>query len=215
MNGGDNLLERLLDSKILIVIRGLDVREAMNLCEILLENDLRFVEVSFSEEDADKVLKALKTHFGGELFLGAGTVFDERNYQRAIAAGADYLLSPGLSSRVAELSRKDRVAYVPGVFTSTDVQNALELGLDVLKLYPADVNLLRSYRGPFPKVKFIPFGGVTDENVTRYFSSGAAAVGVGSYIANKKLLQERNFKELDDRIKKIKSLIGGSSGSEC
>ncbi len=206
-------MERLLDSKILIVIRGLNLREATDLCEILLENDLRFVEVSFSEEDADEVLKTLKKHFDGELFLGAGTIFDEKNYRKALAAGADYVLSPGLSQKMAELSKKDRIPYIPGVFTPTDVQNALELGYDVLKLYPADMNLLRSYRGPFPKVKFIPFGGVTDENVTLYLSSGAAAVGIGSYIANKKLLRERNFKELDDRIKKIKSLIGGLSGS--
>jgi Entner-Doudoroff aldolase len=213
VNGGDNLLERLLDSKILIVIRGLNLREAMDLCEILLENDLRFVEVSFSEEDADEVLKTLKAHFDGELFLGAGTIFDEKNYRKALAAGTDYVLSPGLSPKVAELAKKDCIAYIPGVFTSTDIQNALEMGFDVLKLYPADLNLLRSYRGPFPRVKFIPFGGVTDENIAQYLSCGASAVGIGSYIANKKLLQERKLAELDDRIKKVKHLIGDSNGS--
>lgn len=207
------MLERLLDSKILIVVRGLNVREAMDLCEILLENGLRFVEVSFSEEDADEVLKTLKTHFDGELFLGAGTIFDEKNYRKALAVGADYILSPGLSQKVAELAKKDCIPYIPGVFTSTDIQNALEMGFDVLKLYPADLNLLRSYRGPFPRVKFIPFGGVTDENMAQYLSCGASAVGIGSYIANKKLLQEKNFKEVVDRIKKIKSLIGDLNGS--
>lgn len=209
------LIDKLLEGKILIVIRGLNVKESTDLCHILLENDVRFVEVSFSDEDASDVLRALKSSFDGKLFLGAGTVFEERIYQKALASGANYVLSPGLSQKVAELSKKDQIPYIPGVFTSTDVQNALELGLDLLKLYPADLDLLRSYRGPFPKVKFMPFGGVTDANVVQYFSYGASAVGIGSYIANKELLQEKRFTELADRIKKIKQLIGGSNGPVC
>lgn len=209
------LLEKLLESKILIVIRGLSVKESIDLCHILLENDVRFVEVSFSDEDAPDVLRALKSSFDGQLFLGAGTVFEEKTYDKALAAGAHYVLSPGLSWKVAELSKKDRIPYIPGVFTSTDVQNALELGFDLLKLYPADLNLLRSYRGPFPKVKLMPFGGVTDTNVVQYFSYGASAVGIGSYIANKELLRKKRFKELVERIRKIKQLIGGSNGPVC
>lgn len=209
------LIDKLLNDKILIVIRGLNVKESTDLCHILLENDVRFVEVSFSDENASELLKALKSSFGEKLFLGAGTVFEEGTYQKALASGANYVLSPGLSQKVAELTKKDRVPYIPGVFTSTDVQSALELGFDLLKLYPADLHLLRSYRGPFPKVKFMPFGGVTDTNMVQYFSYGASAVGIGSYIANKELLRGKRFTELADRVKKIKQLIGGLNGPVC
>ncbi len=209
------LLEKLLESKILVVIRGLNVKESIDLCHILSENGVSFVEVSFSDEDAPDVLRALKSSFDGKLFLGAGTVFEERTYYEALAAGAHYVLSPGLSWKVAELSKRDRISYIPGVFTSTDVQSALGLGFDLLKLYPADLNLLRSYRGPFPKVRFVPFGGITDVNVAQYFSSGASAVGIGSYIANKELLREKRFKELVERVRKIKQIIGGSNGPVC
>lgn len=206
------MLDRLIADKILIVIRNLDEKESTDLCNILLENDVKFVEVSFSDEGADKVLKTLKSHFDGRLFLGAGTVFEPENYRKALLSGADYILSPGLSLKIAELSKKDQIPYIPGVFTPTDVQNAMEMGFSLLKLYPADLGLLKSYRGPFAKVRFMPFGGITDENVVSYFVSGAVAVGIGTYIANKRLLMQRNFTELAMRIRKIKQLIGGLNG---
>lgn len=209
------MLNQLLDSKILIVIRGLDVVEAKDLCHLLLENNIKFVEVSFSDEDAEKILKTLKSLFGNQLFLGAGTVFEEKNYQKALTAGADYVLSPGLSMKIAELSKKDKIPYIPGVFTSTDIQDALSIGFDLLKLYPADLSLLKTYRGPFPKVKFMPFGGVTDQNIVSYLNSGACAVGIGSYIANKDLLKEKKTSELIARIRKIKQLIGDLNGCVC
>lgn len=207
------MIERLIDKKILIVIRHLSLQETIDLCDILLENDLNFVEVSFSDDGADKILEGLKNRFGEKICLGAGTIFQEENYRKALHYGADYVLSPGLSLKIAELSKKDGITYIPGVYTSTDVQNALEIGFDFLKLYPADLNLLKSYRGPFPKVKFMPFGGVTDQNIISYFNAGASAVGIGSYIANKELLSKRDLAQLSKRIANLKKLIGGINGS--
>lgn len=206
-----DLLEILERTKILIVVRGLNKLQTLRLCELLLKNDLRCVEISFSDEDAHEVLKAAKKQFDDELFLGAGTVFDERTYAKAIKTGASYVLSPGFSKIVADLSKKDGIPYIPGVYTPTDVQLAYTEGFRLVKLYPADVDglrLLKSYRGPFPQMKFMPFGGVTPENIAAYFASGAVAVGVGSYITNKSLLASDDLSELSKRIEAIRFCVG-------
>lgn len=215
MKGDDRMLQKLIENKILVVIRYLTPEEALELSYILMEEDFRFIEVSFSDEWASETLKKLRDRFGDSIFLGAGTVFDESTYLKAIDCGVDYILSPGLSLKVAELAIKDKKPYIPGVFTPTDVQNALQLGFDVLKLYPADVNLLRSYRSPFPNVKFMPFGGINAENITTYLKAGAAAVGIGNYIANKELLSRRELLQVKDRVKKVKELVTNRCGFGC
>lgn len=206
------MLQELIKDKVLVVIRYLTPEEALNLCQVLLDEGFRFVEVSFSDEWAEETLKKLRSQFGYSVFLGAGTVFDEDTYRKALKCGVDYVLSPGLSRKVAELAIKDGKPYIPGVFTPTDVQDALEMGFELLKLYPADVNLLRSYRGPFPKAKFMPFGGVDDENILSYFKLGAAAVGIGNYIANKELLSRGEISQLRMRVKKLRELLNNYHG---
>ncbi|MGJ8455406.1 bifunctional 4-hydroxy-2-oxoglutarate aldolase/2-dehydro-3-deoxy-phosphogluconate aldolase [Pseudothermotoga sp. U03pept] len=205
------LLEHLKRNKILIVVRGLNKDETLLLCSLLLKNNLNCLEVSFSDKGADEILKAVKEEFKSQIFLGAGTIFDEKMYVQAIKAGASYVLSPGFSKIVAELAKKDNIPYIPGVYTPTDVQMAYNEGFRLVKLYPADVEglrLLKSYHGPFPDVEFMPFGGVTPENISAYFNSGAVAVGIGSYIANKSLLAKGDISELSQRIKKIAAYAG-------
>ena len=201
------MLKRLLEEKILVVMRGLDLKECRDLCTLLVDAGLSFAEVSFTDDGAGEILRELKQSFKEKLFIGAGTVFRERDYAGAVRSGADFVLSPGFSPEVARLSRTDNLTYIPGVYTSADIQTALGAGLDLLKLFPSEPNglqLLKAYRGPFPQASFIPFGGVTALNAGPYIEAGAAALGVGSYIANVGLIKEGNLSEVADRIRRIK-----------
>jgi Entner-Doudoroff aldolase len=206
------MFERLTSSRLMIVIRGLNLKEASDLCYLLYENGVHFAEVSFSDESSGELLRNLKTSFGGRLFLGAGTVFRESTYSEAVRSNADFVLSPGLSSDIAELSRRDGVPYIPGVYTATDIQNSLEMGYSLLKLFPAGaergIDLVKAYSGPFPEAKFMAFGGITVSNAGSYIKSGAVALGIGSFIANSKLLSEKNYKELEERILSLKKAVG-------
>ena len=181
------VFERLLTEKVLTVIRGLTLDQSRKLCEMLLENDLT---------------------------IGAGTVYDDTAYSRALRSNADFVLSPGFSEEIAKLSTRDGISYIPGVYTSTDIQTALNNGFSFLKLFPGDaegLNLLKAYRGPFPTVKFMPFGGVTAENATEYMKAGAVALGIGSYIANRNLFDEEREGEVLERILKIRRAVNASS----
>jgi len=115
---------------------------------------------------------------------------------------------------IAKLSIRDGISYIPGVYTSTDIQTALNNGFSFLKLFPSDaegLNLLKAYRGPFPTVRFMPFGGVTSENATEYLRAGAVALGIGSYIANRNLFDEGREGEVLERILKIRRAVNAGS----
>jgi Entner-Doudoroff aldolase len=205
------MFQRLIEGRLLIVIRGLDTGRSIDLCGLLYDAGVFFVEVSFSDRWADESLKELKKHFGDRLFLGAGTIFNADDYSRALRAGADYILSPGFSQEVASLSLKDGIPYIPGVYTSTEIQMALNMGFTLLKLFPGELEglrLLKAYRGPFPQARFMPFGGVTSENAAAFIQEGAVALGVGSYIASPELLEERKYGEISDRISSMKIAVG-------
>ncbi|HOI62609.1 MAG TPA: bifunctional 4-hydroxy-2-oxoglutarate aldolase/2-dehydro-3-deoxy-phosphogluconate aldolase [Mesotoga sp.] len=205
------MFQRLIEGRLLIVIRGLDTGRSIDLCGLLYDSGVFFAEVSFSDRWADESLKELKKHFGDKLLLGAGTIFNADDYSRALRAGADYILSPGFSHEVAALSLKDGIPYIPGVYTSTEIQMALNMGFTILKLFPGELEglrLLKAYRGPFPQARFMPFGGVTPENAAAFIEEGAAALGVGSYIASPELLQERKYGEISERISRMKIAAG-------
>ncbi|HNQ71450.1 bifunctional 4-hydroxy-2-oxoglutarate aldolase/2-dehydro-3-deoxy-phosphogluconate aldolase [Mesotoga prima] len=208
------MFERLMTEKVLTVIRGLTLDQSRKLCEMLLENDLTILEVSFSDESSSEILHELKKEFYGKLVIGAGTVYDDTAYSRALRSNADFVLSPGFSEEIAKLSTRDGISYIPGVYTSTDIQTALNNGFSFLKLFPGDaegLNLLKAYRGPFPTVKFMPFGGVTAENATEYMKAGAVALGIGSYIANRNLFDEEREGEVLERILEIRRAVNASS----
>ncbi|HNS35527.1 MULTISPECIES: bifunctional 4-hydroxy-2-oxoglutarate aldolase/2-dehydro-3-deoxy-phosphogluconate aldolase [unclassified Mesotoga] len=206
------MLRKLLNEKLLTVIRGLTLQQSKTLCEMLLENGFTIVEVSFSDESSSELLFELKKSLEGVLHIGAGTVYNESSYSKALRSNADFVLSPGFSEEIARLSKRDGMLYIPGVYTSSDVQTALNEGFDFLKLFPGDpigLQLLKAYRGPFPYVKFMPFGGVTAENAAQYIESGASALGVGSFIASKKLFEEGKESEVLNRIRRIRKAIDG------
>ena len=134
-------------------------------------------------------LEAIK--LGLKLFpdmnIGAGTVINAEQCRKAIEAGAKFIVSPGLSKEVAEVSRQHGVDYFPGCVTPTEIMAALELGLNTVKFFPASVyggvKAIKALSGPFPQVKFIPTGGVSKDNEAEYLAlQNVFAVG-GSYLA--------------------------------
>lgn len=132
----------------------------------------------------DAIAYAVKNHL--DMCIGAGTVLNADSCEKAIEAGAKFIVSPGLSDGVARVCRKSGVPYYPGCVTPTEIMSALQLGLDTLKFFPADVyggvKAIKAFSSVFGGVKFIPTGGVNAENEGEYLSlPNVAAVG-GTYL---------------------------------
>lgn len=201
----------LEDAGIIVVIRGIDEPGVEFLGGILKETGIKYAEVSFTDPEAPELIAALKKRFGSSIHIGAGTVITEEQLERAEKAGADYIISPGLNLNIAEKADQKDLTYLPGVLTPTEIQKVLALGMDCCKIFPGSANgpdYIKALKGPFPNVKFFPFGGITVDNAQGYIDAGAAGFGIGSYIANKELIAMRNSEELTKRCKKVKEILG-------
>lgn len=168
----------------LIVIR--DLSDTESVLKGLRERGMNTAEITFRTDCAEEAIR-LGCKLFPDMDIGAGTVINGGQCERALAAGAKFIVSPGLSEEVAAVCKRADVAYYPGCVTPTEIVRALELGISTVKFFPASVyggaKALKALAGPFPQVKFIPTGGVNYENLEDYLSLGNVAAVGGSFLA--------------------------------
>ena len=166
----------------------------------LIEGGLPVAEITFRTNCARDAIKLGREKFP-DMCIGAGTVINVEQCKAAIEAGAEFIVSPGLSVDVAKYCQKINVPYFPGCVTPTEIMAALDLGLTTLKFFPANVygglKALRALSAPFPQVKFIPTGGVDMTNIDEFLSFdkiqaiGGSFILKGDIVANTKALMEK------------------------
>ncbi len=176
------IVDKILESGIVAVIRADSPERAVEICRACKDGGIVAIEVTFSVPHAVDVIHELDKELGKEILLGAGTVLDPYTAKIAIEAGAKYIVAPNLSEETALLCNKHRVPYIPGVLTPTEIVKALELGVPLMKLFPASAvgpSYIKAIHAPLPQAKLMPTGGVELDNVKEWIKAGAAAVGVG------------------------------------
>jgi len=181
----DAVLHRLRALGLVAVVRGESRAAAREVASALVEGGVLGIEITFTTPDADGVIADLAA-YGEDILLGAGTVTSAEQAQAAAAAGARFLVSPGLEPALLEAMRATGLAVLPGVLTPSEVMLAVRHGVRVLKLFPGSAggpSHLRALLGPFPELAFVPTGGVSVGNVGEWFDAGAVAVGVGGALA--------------------------------
>ncbi len=174
-----------MDRKIPVVV----IKEMSETDKILtaLKNDgINCAEITFRTAcAAEAIAYAVKNY--PDMNIGAGTVINAEQCEKALAAGAKFIVSPGLSVAVAEICNKNNIPYYPGCVTPTEIMQALELGITTVKFFPANVygglKAMKALAGPFPQIKFIPTGGVDATNLDEYLAwEKIAAVGGSFYV---------------------------------
>ena len=185
----------LLRRRIIPVVVIESLETARPLAEALEEGGLPVAEVTFRTETAADAVRLLVHET--RLLVGAGTVVRPEQVDLAVEAGARFIVMPGLSPSVIERCRELDVLVIPGVATATEVIAALDHGLDLLKLFPAQVAggvaLLRALHGPFPGVRWIPTGGVNASNAASYLALPSVAAVGGSWMVAPELIAARDF----------------------
>ncbi len=186
------IIEKLIDAKIIPVIKIDSPQEAVPLARALLQGGITVAEVTFRTDAAADGIAAIHAQVP-EMLLGAGTVLTVENAQKAIDAGARFVVAPGFDPAVVDYVVEQGIAMIPGVATPTEVSLALGRGLHILKFFPAEVlggiKMLDALAGPFPGVQFIPTGGITRSNMESYFRcKNVVAIG-GSWMVQKDLVQ--------------------------
>ncbi|NNN30784.1 bifunctional 4-hydroxy-2-oxoglutarate aldolase/2-dehydro-3-deoxy-phosphogluconate aldolase [Streptomyces sp. S3(2020)] len=172
-----------------------DPASAARLADALAEGGARCAEVTFRTPAAEEVLKTMATH--GGLTVGAGTVLTPERAERAVAAGARFVVSPGFDADVVARCRALDVPVVPGVATATELMAALRSGIDTVKLFPAEAlggpRMLAALAAPFPRARFVPTGGIGFAQLPDYLTRPEVVAVGGSWMATPDLLARGDF----------------------
>lgn len=188
---------------------------SVNVLKALYEGGTRVIEYTNRGELALKNFEKLRQVCDSELaglYLGAGTIKDEANAARFIDAGADFLVSPGLADEVFDLTYTNKILWIPGCMTPTEIIRAEQFGIQLIKLFPGNIlgpNYVNSVREIFPGTLFIPTGGVEiqKENLLSWFSAGVFAVGMGSKLITRSFLEDQSYSKMTSRTREALELI--------
>ncbi|MFK0156592.1 bifunctional 4-hydroxy-2-oxoglutarate aldolase/2-dehydro-3-deoxy-phosphogluconate aldolase [Streptomyces sp. NPDC090499] len=194
MNTAD-LASVLAGARIVPVLTVPTAVSATPLADALMGGGARCAEVTFRTPEAEGVLKAMAAH--GGLTVGAGTVLTPQQAERAVEAGARFVVSPGVDEEVIARCRELAIPVVPGIATAAELMRALRAGLDTVKLFPAEplggTRMLDALAAPFPRVRFVPTGGIGPTHLPGYLSRPAVLAVGGSWMATAGHLERGDY----------------------
>lgn len=181
-------IERILRTGPVIPVLVVDeVAHAAPIAEALVAGGLRVLEVTLRTRAAPDVIREMKRVPGA--IVGAGTVLNVRDLDTALAAGAEFIVSPGLTPKLAEAARDREIPFLPGVANASDIMVGLDLGLDRFKFFPAEaaggLKALKALAAPFGDVRFCPTGGITQESAAAWLAEDAVLCVGGSWLVSR------------------------------
>ena len=184
--------------------------DALPLAKALVNGGLPCAEVTFRTAAAEESIRIMSENFP-EMLVGAGTVLTTEQVDRAVAAGARFIVSPGTNPKVVRYCIEKNIPIVPGVCTPTEVEAALELGLDTLKFFPAEpaggLKMIKAMAAPYTSVRFMPTGGIDAKNVGEYLSYNRIIACGGSWMVKGDLIREGRFDEIERLTREAAELV--------
>ena len=206
------VLEKIGAIGIVPVIKIDDVEKAVPLAKALCEGGLPVAEVTFRTEEAEEAIKRITAEVP-EMLVGAGTVLTTEQVDRAVAAGAQFIVSPGLNPRVVKYCVDKGIPITPGTANASDIEQAIELGLEVVKFFPAGslggVATIKALAAPYTKMKFMPTGGVNAKNLNDYLSFNKILACGGSWMVNADLINAGDFDTIKAMTKEaVQTMLG-------
>ncbi|MDR1540175.1 MAG: bifunctional 4-hydroxy-2-oxoglutarate aldolase/2-dehydro-3-deoxy-phosphogluconate aldolase [Clostridiales bacterium] len=206
------IIEEITKIGIVPVIAIDKAEHAAPLAKALIDGGLPCAEVTFRTSAAVESIKAIKKDFP-QMLLGAGTVLSVEQVDKAVESGAAFIVSPGLNSKVVSYCIKRDIPVLPGCANPSDVEAAIELGLGVVKFFPAEaaggLSMIKAMSAPYPSMKFLPTGGVSSKNLVEYLSFGKVAACGGSWMVAKELIAGEEFAKIEKLTKEAVSLMLG------
>ncbi len=205
----DKIIEVLQISPIVPVVVIEDIKDAVPLAQSLIEGGIQIIEVTLRSSCALEAIELIAKNVP-KMRVGAGTILNPIQLEQAQNRGAEFLISPGLTIKLLEYAKKKDMPLIPGVSSSSEVMQALELGYNALKFFPAEycggVKLLNAFNGPFKGVKFCPTGGISIDNMRSYLNLENVLCVGGSWLTPKNLIQNKEWDKITEICKR--SLAG-------
>jgi len=196
---------------IIPVVRASSPDEACCAVDAICEGCIPILEITMTVPDAISVIREIVRRFGGSVLCGAGTVLSTTQAEQCFDAGAEFLVSPGLSVPVLNVARKRGKLAIPGALTPTEVMMASDHGVNLIKIFPCSSaggpKHISSLRAPFPHISFIPTGGVNLSNAEEYLKAGAFALGVGADLVDLNSIRAGNIRKVIDMAKALTEVV--------
>ena len=218
------MLEKLSLAGIVPVIKVEDAADAVPLCKALSDGGLPVAEITFRSDAAEEAIRRVHEELP-EVILGAGTVLTKDQVDRAVNAGATYIVSPGLNPEIVKYCQEKNVPIVPGCANPSDIEVALSLGLKTVKFFPAEplggLNLIKAMAAPYGAVTFLPTGGIGENNLNDYLAFNKVIACGGSWMVPADAVANKDWKKIEDltrsAVNKMLGLevkhVGVNSGS--
>lgn len=204
------IVKKISELKIIPVLVLNNKEAAKPLADVLIQENLPCAEVTFRTEQTIDIISQLKKT-APSLLVGAGTVLTCEQAQRAVDAGAEFVVSPGFEKTLIEYCIKNNIFIIPGVATASEIQGALSLGLSVLKFFPAvelgGPKMIQALSAPFKTVRFVPTGGIKKENIMDFLALPSVLACGGSWLVKKDLVENLQFEAIATLVREAVSLV--------
>ena len=199
MRSKQQIIEQLLHPGIIAVVRAKRTEQAVPLAEALVAGGIIAVEITMTTPNAIAAIREASSKLGERALIGVGTVLNEPTCQAAIDAGAQFVVSPICRRELIPIAQKAGKPIMLGSYTPTEAQLAHEAGSDFIKIFPADglgPNYIKALRAPLPHLRIVPTGGVDLRTIGDFLKAGCVAVGAGSSLISKEVLENDDWPAL-------------------
>ena len=215
----DSAISRIQDIGIVPVVRAANLDEARRAIDAICTGGISIIEVTMTVPNAPAMIQELVRQYGTSVLTGAGTVTTAKQAEICLDAGAQFLVSPGLSVPVLQTAARRGILAIPGALTPTEVMSALEAGAKLIKIFPCGSaggpKHIRALRAPFPDTRLIPTGGVNLGNAAEYFAAGSFALGVGADLVDLVALRRNEPQKIIDMAKALIDAVRQARSSKA
>ncbi|WP_320054946.1 beta/alpha barrel domain-containing protein [Acidilutibacter cellobiosedens] len=200
-----DIINRIEDTGIMAIVRVDTIDRGLKIAEGCLNGGVDVLEISYTNNNAGEVIKALKKKFGSPLLIGAGTVLDSETARLAILNGAEFIIAPTFNKNIAELANIYQIPYEPGCSTYTEIVEALKYGAYFIKAFPISnfygSKLVDIFTTPVPTLPILASGGITLDNLSEWIKAGVMTVGAGG------LLTKGSKEEITANAKEMREIV--------
>ncbi len=207
----ETFFEKIEQTKIIPAVKIETLEDAIPVANALSQSQINIIEITYRSKVASAAIEAISKNCP-QIIVGAGTVTNLKIAKNAVSKGAQFIIMPGFDEKTVDWCIKKNIPVIPGVATPTEIMTCKNKGLKVLKFFPATtcgaIEFLKAIKGPFADIKFIPTGGINEDNAKEYLSlANVIAVG-GSWLTKPQFLKEKNFEIISAEAEKsISSII--------
>lgn len=191
--------ESFMNVPIVGILRNISMEDVGRILPLYEQAGLTTVEITMNTPHAEEIIHCTVARHAGRLNVGAGTVCDVDELERALNAGAQFIVTPVLDEQVVIACVQRRIPVFPGAYTPSEILKAWTIGASMVKIFPATSlghSYIKDLKGPLPQIKLMPVGGIDLDNCADFMAAGADALGIGGKLFDKKLIEGRNWESL-------------------